>query len=627
SVLYSLAVSKAVANAASTFVMKLPFKAIRSVSLPTALIIPLVIEIVSIVGIVGYLSFRNGQQAVNTLAAQLRQELTERIKRELQSYFETPHEINRLNASAFSRGELDIVNAQFGEEQLYQQMKIAPNVAFVYCGSARKGEFFGVLRSPDTGQLQLSYGNESNNFLRDYYTLDVNGERTFWMRRAETPFDARIRPWFRAATAVQRAAWTDVYIAFSTGLPNVTASLPVYDKVGRQLLGVCATDVVLPEEFRSFLKNLEIGISGQAFVVDRTGDLIANSTDEPLMQGKGESATSLPAVNSQDDLVRGTAHYLIATFGGFEGIRTVQRLEFQLNGKRQFLEVVPFRDDFGLDWLIVVVVPEADFIGQITANTRTTVILCAIALAIALAIAMSTARLVTRPIVRIAKASEAIAQGNLNQHIETSSLLELNRLATSFNSMSRQLQDSFQLLESKNEALRIAEETYRGIFENALEGIFQATPEGRLLNINAAMADIYGYDSPQEMMQKVNDIRPHLLMLEDERDRFQQQIQTHGEVKAFEGQSKRQDGSIIWVQIDVRAVKNNVGDSLYNEGIVQDISERIEREDMLRRQLEELKIEIDQQKREMAVNQITQSTYFQEIKEEMARIDLDEFWG
>ncbi|MEM7772996.1 MAG: PAS domain S-box protein [Cyanobacteria bacterium P01_A01_bin.37] len=606
--------------------VKLPLKVIQQISLRKALIIPLMLEIVGIVGIVGYLSFRNGQQAVNSLAAQLRQELTARIERELQSYFETPHEINRLNAAAFARGELDIENAQFGEGQLYQQMKIAPTVAFAYCGNARKGEFFGVLRSPDTGHLQLSYGNASNNFLREYYQLDVNGDRTHLIRGSDTTYDARSRPWFSAATAVQSATWTDIYIAFSTGLPNITASLPVYDKSGRQLLGVCGTDVVLPEEFRSFLRNLDIGMTGQAFVVNRTGHLISNSTDEPLMKGEGNSATSLLAVESQDNLVRGTANYLVRQFGGFENIDVVQRLDFRLNGKRQFLEVVPFQDGFGLDWLIVVVVPEADFIGQITANTRTTIVLCIIALGIALAITMFTARLMTRPIVRIASASEAIAEGDLNQHIESSTLAEINRLASSFNSMSEQLQGSFHLLESKNEALRIAEETYRGIFENALEGIFQATPDGQLLNINAAMARIYGYVSPKEMMRTVTDISTRLFVNQDERDHFQNHLQTSGEVKAFECQSIQKDGSIIWVQIDACAVKNNTGINLYYEGIVQDISDRKKREGILRRQLAELKVEIDQNKREKDVKQITQSSYFQEIKEDIAQINLDEFW-
>lgn len=607
---------------------------IQHISLRKALIIPLMLEIISIVGIVGYLSFRNGQQAVNSLAAQLRHELTARIERELQGYFETPHDINRLNASAFSRGDLDIVNAQFGEGQLYQQMKIAPTVAFAYCGSARQGEFFGVFRSPQSGDLQLSYGNASTNFLRQYYQLDVNGDRTYFLREVQDVYDSRQRPWFIAATANQGATWTDIYIAFTTGLPNVTASVPVYDKSGHQLLGVCATDVVLPEEFRSFLRNLDIGKTGQAFVVDRDGTLISNSTEEPLMKGEGDAATSLRAVESRDELVQGTANYLVRQFGGFDRIDSAQRLDFKLDGKRQFLEVVPFRDGFGLDWLIIVVVPEADFMGQITANTRTTLWLCVIALSIAMTIAIFTARWMTGSIVRVAKASEAIAEGNLEQHIESSTLTEINQLATSFNSMSTQLQDSFHLLETKNEALRIAEETYRGIFENALEGIFQATSDGQLININRAMARIYGYASSHEMTDAVTDIGTHLFVNPEERDRFHHSIQDTDQVQGFECQHYCKDGSVIWVQIDACVVQDSEDNRIYYEGIVHDISarkrleaERKQREDMLKRQLAELKIEIDQQKRETDVNQITQSSYFQEIKDAVAQVDLDEFWG
>jgi hypothetical protein len=172
-----------------------------------------------VVRLVGYLSFRNGQKAVNDLANQIRQELTARIERELQGYFAVPHEINRLNASAFSLGDLDIENASRGESQFYQQMKIAPTVAFVYCGSANAGEFFGVLRSPEDGSLQMSYGNASNNFLREYYSLDVRGERTYRLRQLDRIFDSRQRPWYRAAAQAERPTWTDIYIAFTTGLP------------------------------------------------------------------------------------------------------------------------------------------------------------------------------------------------------------------------------------------------------------------------------------------------------------------------------------------------------------------------------------------------------------------------
>lgn len=707
------------------------------------LVLAFVTQVIAVVGLVGYLSFRNGQRAVSTLATQLRQELTTRIQQELRGYFETPHEINRLNAAAMQQGELDIINAQYGETQLYQQMKIAPTVAFVYCGSTNQGEFFGVLRSPDTGQLQLSYSNRNNSFLRDYYRLDVNGDRTHWIRQAERTYDSRQRPWFQAAITEQKPTWTDIYIAFTTGLPNITASFPVYDKPGRELLGVCATDVVLPEEFRGFLNNLDIGISGQAFVVNRNGDLISNSTDEPLMVQEGGlgQVRSLHATESKDKLVRGTSNYLVKRFGGFENILDAQQLEFQLDGKRQFLEVLPFRDEFGLDWLIVVVVPESDFMAEITASTRNTFVLCGLALIVAIAIAVVTAQRIAQPILRVSKATEEIARGNFSQQVTSSSIAETRTLAESFNSMTRQLTDSFEALrqsEAKNraivaaipdllmrvsrdgiyldvvgrdrlvgihgeaafipgssvydslphpladrrishiqqaldhhtlqvyeqrirvnhrwqeeevrvvvlhedevlimvrditnrkkaeEALRIAEENYRSIYENALEGIFQASPAGQFLSVNPAMAKIYGYVSPEEMRSQITDIGHQIYVDVGDRLRFMELMDRQGQVTDFEYQSYRRDGSVFWVQEQARTVRDDAGHILYYEGLIQDITERKEQEAALRRHLEELQVEVDEQRRKQEVARITQSSYFQEVQEEISRVNIDEFWN
>ncbi|MGD1907887.1 MAG: SpoIIE family protein phosphatase [Leptolyngbyaceae cyanobacterium] len=465
-----------------THAYQLPLK----LPLRLTLLAAFTLQVAGAVSLVGYLSFRSGQRAVSDLSSQLRSELTSRIERELRTYFETPHELNRLNAAAFARGELDIINSQYGEGQLYQQMKIAPTVAFVYCGSANRGEFFGVLRTSNTNArgpasntdlLQLSYSNGETGFLRQYYQLDVNGDRTHLIRQTDQPYDARQRPWYSAATSRQRPAWTDIYIAFTTGLPNITASLPVYDKSGRQLLGVCGTDVVLPDEFRNFLRDLDIGETGQAFVVDRDGTLISNSTNEPLMKGEGDTATALPAVESQDDLVRGTATYLQNRFGGFEQIQNAQQLEFQLNGQRQFLEVVPFQDQFGLDWLIVVTVPEADFMGQIAANTRNTIILALVALGMAITGGGIVARWVTQPVLNLTRASKAMAQGNLAQHVDESTpIIELETLAHSFNSMTGQLHDSF-------EALRQSEATNRAIVTNIPDLMICARRDGTYLDI------------------------------------------------------------------------------------------------------------------------------------------------
>lgn len=413
------------------------------------LVVPFVLQICTTVGLVGYLSFRNSQQAIQSLTSQLRMEVSARIQRELQGYFETPHEINRLNATALIQNILDVKNATRGEAQLYQQMRISPNVAFVYCGN-NQGDFFGVLRDPEDGSLQLSYSNAATRGKRQYYTLNVRGKRTYFIRQLKTTFDARQRPWYQAATQAQQPVWTDVYIAFTTGLPNITAGLPVYDQAGQRLLGVCAADVVLPEEFRSFLRDLDIGKSGQAFVIDRKGHLISSSVDEPLMLGDPEDPQFLQAVDSQDPLVRGTTQYISRRFGGLNEILRSQQLNFKLQGQRHFVQVLPFRDGRGLDWLIVVAIPEADFMEQIYANNRNTIGLMLLALGIAIGVGLLITRWLTQPVLRVTQASEAIANGNLTlQDMETSPISELRTLAHSFASMASQLKTSFETLEDK----------------------------------------------------------------------------------------------------------------------------------------------------------------------------------
>ncbi len=604
------------------------FKTLLSLHLPlrVVLILMLVVQIGGTAGLISYLSFRNGQRAVNELATQLRSEITARIEKELRGYFQTPHEINRLNATAFQSGILDIRNAAFGERLLYQQMRIAPSVALVYCGSAQNGEFFGVLRSPEDGSLQLSYSNPSTNFIRQYYGLDVRGERTYYLREANKPYDSRQRPWYLAAVSAQEYAWTDIYIAFTTKLPNITASLPVYDELGNNLLGVCATDVVLPEEFRNFLQRLKIGKTGQAFVIDRQGYLISNSSDEPLMVGRGETAQSLLAVDSQDKLVREAAKYLVERFKGFDQINQAQQLKIKIGDQKKFLDVLPFQDGFALDWLIVVVVPEADFMEQINANTRNTILLCFAALLLAIVMAILTGKWMTQPLQRVSQASDQLAQGQLNQEVEPSFITEILTLGNSFNSMAKQLKSSFKTLERKNEELRIAEENYRSIFENALEGIFQSSPQGRYISVNPALARIYGYDSPTEMMNSITNIGEQLYVNPQQRTQFRELLQKQDTVKGFEYRCYCKDGRIIWTEINARVVKNSRGKVLYYEGIVKDITERKRQEDELRRQLEELKIEIDHKKRQEEVATLTESSYFQEVQQEMAEINLDEFW-
>ncbi len=132
-------------------------------------------------------------------------------------------------------------------------------------------------------------------------------------------------------------------------------------------------------------------------------------------------------------------------------------------------------------------------------------------------------------------------------------------------------------------ALQDVERKYYDIFENAVEGIFQSTYAGQYIKVNPALARIYGYTSPAEMLQSLTSISDQLYINPQRRQEFLERIQTTGTLNNFESQIRRKDGSIIWISENTRAVTDNTGQILYFEGFVEDITERKQAEVTLRR--------------------------------------------
>ena len=133
------------------------------------------------------------------------------------------------------------------------------------------------------------------------------------------------------------------------------------------------------------------------------------------------------------------------------------------------------------------------------------------------------------------------------------------------------LQD-ISALKRIEEDLRDAEEKYRSIFENAIEGIFQTTPEGSYMSVNPALVRILGYDSTDELTSQVTHIAKQLYVRPERRTEFATLIQLHGSVTDFESEVHRKDKSIIWISEQARAVRDMDGKLLYYEGTVEDIT-------------------------------------------------------
>jgi len=132
------------------------------------------------------------------------------------------------------------------------------------------------------------------------------------------------------------------------------------------------------------------------------------------------------------------------------------------------------------------------------------------------------------------------------------------------------------------EALRQAEEKYRTIFENAVEGIYQTTPDGKYISANPALARMLGFDSPKELIDARKDLRTQEYVHPEMHGEFVEMMKVRGVVQNFEYEAYRRDGKIIWVSENARAVRNSEGRILYFEGTVEDITHHRELEQQLR---------------------------------------------
>lgn len=143
---------------------------------------------------------------------------------------------------------------------------------------------------------------------------------------------------------------------------------------------------------------------------------------------------------------------------------------------------------------------------------------------------------------------------------------------------------------SAEEALRIAEAKFRSIFENATVCIYQSSPPGRFLNVNPFMARIFGYDSPEDMINGIISIETQFFLAPASRHEFLQLVHEHGQVHGFTSQVRRKDGEQMWIQIDARAVYDSTGQIQLYEGFIIDITDRQRKEEELHRAKDALEI-------------------------------------
>ncbi len=464
-------------------------RSLLPVSLTWMLTVPFILQVVVVVGLVGYLSHRNGQRSVENLTNQLMSEVGQRVDQKLTSYLAAPQIANKMVRDAVLRGDLsmDFSSTSTRREQyLWQQMQLFENLAWISLGS-EQGDSLGITRPEETKELQISSSNRSTEYFGNYYEVNSKGQRSTLLRVERPVFDPRTRPWYKAAIEAQKPVWTKVYSGFTNGRIFIAASEPLYDRTGK-LLGVSGIDVSLLA-LQKFLAETHVSANSEVFLMEKSGMLVASSSQErPFVTNGSSQPQRLAAKDSKTPSIGFTTNFLQEKFGDLHNIRQHQFLSFQIKGQKQFVQVQPFSQGQGLDWVIAIVVPEADVMAQIRAGTTTTVGLCLLALLAVILLNFLISRWLARPILSLHQASQKITRGDFSQQPIPRGVKELAALSDSFGLMSQEIQQSRQELEEYSRSLeqKVSDRTE----ELQAEVKKRAVAEASLRKANQELSDL-----------------------------------------------------------------------------------------------------------------------------------------
>ena len=418
----------------------------KGLSLQILLIAPFILQAFGAVGLIAYFYFHNGQNSVQTVAEQLMAEIEILISEHLNTYLATPHQVNQLNKHALDLGHINTEDLSSMEQHFWRQSQVFDSVSYIQFGNTQ-GEFVG-LRVSDNNTFKYQVTDFQKSL--QTYAIDDQGKRGKLLTTSPN-YDPRNRPWYIVPQQADQPAWTDIYARVNPPTLAITLGQPYYEPSGK-FQGILATDLTIAQ-ISEFLSNLKIGKSGQTFIFDSTGLLIATSAQESPFTLVDNIPQRIDTKNSRDLLTRSTIEFLTEYFGSLGNIEEEQILYFEVNGQKHFLNISFLQDKHGLNWIAAIVVPESDFMSEIYANKLLSILLCFGALGLATILGLCTSRWITRPIQQLIEASQAISTGDFNQVSVAPGIRELDAMTFSFNQMAEQLQISFKDLEQANQNL------------------------------------------------------------------------------------------------------------------------------------------------------------------------------
>lgn len=416
------------------------------IPLRLATILPLVLLVIAVAVIVGYLALNAATQNANRLIAEQQDEVTTRIVASLDDYLEMPHLLNRLTVQLLAGDAVPLEDLSRWRLPLLKKLQVFESVNSCGFGTA-DGEFVAVGRGDDSTYTTAIF---DRSFDDSYLVQELSADGTAGQITTSVPdYDARSRGWFQTGQSAAGPAWSPIYVWASQQNIGISAVLAVRNAAG-DLTTVQLAALSL-DGLSHFLADLPFSRTGYAFIVEQSGDLVATSTGDALVQRAdgGDNLVRVSAEGATTPVIRAAATALAAKPTCPNTVPEASPSTFILDGERYLFQTTPYTNPYGLNWLIVTVVAEDTITGPLARSTRTTIGFSLVAVMVAIAIGTLTTNWLTRPIEQLNASARELAQGNWSVRIRAGPVREVNQLTAAFQSMADQLQNAFDHLEQR----------------------------------------------------------------------------------------------------------------------------------------------------------------------------------
>jgi phosphoserine phosphatase RsbU/P len=423
----------------------MPRVSIRRI-MPAVVIAPVLVVAI----LLTVLAYETSRRTVSDLAGQNMKQIHERIEAHLDQLMDLPPAINQLNRSLLREGVLSLTEPGRNRQAVFETQRTFPMVSSIVIGSAT-GQVMWIIRYPGETNYEYAIKATPESQMAEY-AMTAAGQIGDAPLRTYN-FNTIMRPWYRAAIAAGGPTWGNVYVwirggvGTTLGVPYVE---PIQDDQGATV-GVINCELTLAD-ISAFLQQLQIGKTGEAFIIERNGDLIATSRGISCMKN---GTDRLPATEAADDRIAAAAGQLSQHFGALESFDGVQRRDMNLTGEPTQIVVSSFKNRRNLDWLIVTIVPDSDFLADIRRSRMYSVTLGALAVLGALGIGIVMARWLVKPILAVVDHAQHVGEGDLEARIIRHDNREIVQLCTALNEMADGLQDRMKLRHALHLAMEV----------------------------------------------------------------------------------------------------------------------------------------------------------------------------